>query len=360
LAAEAGKQEKDQILEALAKLRNEKGGLLERLNTVLDAYEEKGGDPEEFRKYAAAVTGIKVEVTDASATWKAVTGWIESEEGGIKWGLRAAQFVVLMFGFWLLAVFLGALVQKATSRNQRMSDLLKRFINKAVRRIILFVGLLIALSNLGVNVGALLALVGGSAFILGFALQDTLGNFAAGLMLLLYRPFDVGDAVEVGGVLGKVDNVSLVSTTIRTFDNQVVLVPNKQVWGQVITNITGASERRVDMLFGIGYGDDADKAQEILKNVVSEHELVLKEPEPVIELHELGESSVNFVCRPWTKTSDLWRVRWDITKRVKKEFDAAGISIPFPQRDVHLFHETPPADAPEEPAANAGPRQGSA
>jgi len=150
----------------------------------------------------------------------------------------------------------------------------------------------------------------------------------------------VGDAVEAGGVAGKVDNVSLVNTTIRTFDNKVVLVPNKQVWGQVITNITGAAERRADMVLGISYSDDVDKAKAVLEKVVAEHPLVRKEPAPTIELHELGESSVNFICRPWAKTPDLWRVHWDITMRVKKEFDASGITIPFPQRDVYV-HQVP-------------------
>jgi small conductance mechanosensitive channel len=157
--------------------------------------------------------------------------------------------------------------------------------------------------------------------------------------------------VEVGGVLGKVDNVSLVNSTIRTFDNKVVLVPNKQVWGQVITNITGATERLVDMVFGISYSDDVDKAKSILEKIVAEHELVLKEPAPTIELHELGESSVNFICRPWAKTADFWRVHWDLTMQVKKAFDAAGITIPFPQRDVHLHQAAGPSSPQLPPTA---------
>ena len=183
-------------------------------------------------------------------------------------------------------------------------------------------------------------MVGGSAFIIGFALQDTLGNFAAGMMLLVYRPFDVGDSVEAGGVSGKVDNVSLVSTTIRTFDNKVVLVPNKQVWGQIITNITGAAERRVDMVFAISHSADVDTAKAILEKVVAGHPLVLKDPAPTIELHELGEWSVKFICRPWAKTPDLDRVYWDITMRVKKELAAGGITVPILQRDVQI-HPVP-------------------
>ncbi|HOW65756.1 MAG TPA: mechanosensitive ion channel family protein [Candidatus Paceibacterota bacterium] len=320
-------EEKQQILDTLTVLREERDGLLERLKTVLDAYEAKGGDPAEFRKYASAVSGIKVQVTDTTATWTAVEGWLVSKEGGIKWGRRLLQFLGTILAFGVLAWMVGLVVRAVTSRRRDMSDLLRRFLNTMARRLVLLMGLITALSMLGVNLGALLALVGGGAFIIGFALQDTLGNFAAGLMLLLYRPFDVGDSVELGSVVGNVDHLSLVHTRIRTFDNKVVLVPNKQVWGQVITNITGANERRVDLTFTISYANDVDKAQAILERIVGEHPLVLKEPAPTIELDALGESSVSFVCRPWAKTSEVGRVRWDITKQVKKEFDANGVTI---------------------------------
>jgi len=197
-----------------------------------------------------------------------------------------------------MATIVGNIVRKATELDVGMSDLLKQFINKTVRRTVMAIGLLVALGTIGVNVGAILALVGGSAFVIGFALQDTLGNFAAGLMLLMYRPFDVGDVVDVGGTTGKVDQVSLVNTTIRTFDNKIILVPNQSVWGQTIVNATASSTRRVDLVFGISYDDDYDKAREILEGIIENHEKILKDPEPVVRLHELADSSVNFVCRP--------------------------------------------------------------
>ena len=139
---------------------------------------------------------------------------------------------------------------------------------------------------------------------------------------------------------GVVDSMSLVSTTIKTFDNQVVIVPNGTIWGDVITNVTGCDTRRVDMMFGISYTDDINKTQKTLEEIVNSHELVLDSPKPVIRLHELGDSSVNFVCRPWAKTDNYWDVYWDITRTVKERFDKEGISIPFPQRDVHIYHET--------------------
>lgn len=322
--------------EALAKLQERKTALSTRLTAVLDAWEAKGGDPESIRTYNKAVSGVKASPEDVGAQVSAWKGWLSSEDGGIKWAKNLGVFVAIMLVAWMISGIVAALVNKVVSTQAGFSDLLKKFIRNMTRRIILLFGLIVALSTLGVNVGALLALIGGGAFIIGFALQDTLGNFAAGLMLLVYRPFDVGDAVEVAGVSGKVDGVNLVSTRILTWDNKVVIVPNKSVWGQTITNATGSSERRVDLVFGIGYGDDIAKAQAILERLVAEHDLVLDDPEPTIKLNELADSSVNFICRPWSKTSDYWTVYWDLTRQVKEAFDAEGISIPFPQRDVHV------------------------
>lgn len=320
----------------LMKLREEKAVLMSRFAAVLSAYELKGGDAAELRAYAKAVTFIRVDINDAGAAWDAVTGWLTSKEGGIKVLFLLVRFLAVMFVFWILARFVRRMVKKAAAVNQSFSDLLEQFLIKMSFRAVLALGLLVALSAVGFNVGALLAVIGGASFIIGFALQDTLGNFASGLMLLIYRPFDVGDVVEVGGVSGKIDQVSLVSTTIRTFDNKVVLVPNKKVWGEVITNASASARRRVDMVFGIGYDDDVAKAKSILEGIVGANDKVLADPEPVVQMHELADSSVNFICRPWVATADYWDVHWEVTRKVKEEFDAAGISIPYPQQDVHL------------------------
>jgi small conductance mechanosensitive channel len=321
-------------------MQDVKTARLLRFNTVLDALEKKGGDPGEYRTYASAVSGIKITSGDAEARVSAVSGWLKSKEGGVKWAYGALQFVVILIVFWIIATVAARVTLRITERHLKWSALLERFINKLVRRAIMLVGLLVALSTVGVNVGAMLALIGGGAFIIGFALQDTLGNFAAGLMLLIYRPFDVGDFVETAGIMGKVDNVSLVSTSIRTPDNKLILIPNKSVWGQVITNATASPERRVDMVFGISYDDDLAKAQQILEDVIAKHDKVLADPAPVVKVNELADSSVNFICRPWSKTADYWDVFWDVTRRVKEEFDAHGISIPYPQQDVHV-HQVP-------------------
>ncbi|MFM1903898.1 MAG: Small-conductance mechanosensitive channel, partial [Planctomycetota bacterium] len=189
---------------------------------------------------------------------------------------------------------------------------------------------------LEVNISPLLALIGGAAFVVGLALQNTLSNFAQGLIILAYRPFDVGDAIEAGGVSGTVESMNMLSTTIRTFDNKVVIVPNGKIGGDTITNATASDTRRVDLCFGIGYADDIDKAEAVLTKLVTAHPLVLADPPPVIRLNELADSAVHIIVRPWTKTADYWTVYWDLMKGVKQAFDREGISIPYPQQDVHL------------------------
>ena len=304
--------------------------------TVLAESKKKGGDLSDLEMYANAVSGAQIAVNDDAGFWAKYSSWIYSKEGGVKLGIQLLKFFAIMMIFWALAAFVRRVVRRAAEKSNRFSELLEQFMIKISFRAMMLVGLLVALGTVGINVAALLTVIGGASFIIAFALQDTLSNFAAGVMLLIYRPFDVGDAVDVGGVTGKIDQVSLVSTTIKTFDNKVVLVPNKNVWGQIITNSSASKERRVDMIFGIGYDDDSEKAKQILRQIVSDHELVLDEPEPMIQLHELADSSVNFICRPWVKTENYWQVHWDILKQAKSEFDQAGISIPYPQQDVHI------------------------
>ena len=202
---------------------------------------------------------------------------------------------------------------------------------------VLILGILIALSQLGISLGPLLAGLGIAGFVIGFALQDTLSNFASGMMILFYRPFDVGDVVEVGGVFGKVSAMSLVNTTVLTLDNQTIVMPNNMIWGGVIKNLNEQKHRRVDLVFGVSYSDDIPKVEKILNEIIDAHDKVLEDPEPTIRLHELADSSVNFVVRPWVKSDDYWDVYWDVLREVKMRFDAEGVSIPFPQQDVHFY-----------------------
>ena len=342
--SEKTEESKAEVKTALIKhatdLIAERTALIDRFNIVLTQLKAKGGETKEYDAYIKAVSGIKVDVTDASATWTTITGWIMSAEGGFRWAANIVQFLVIVTLFYLLSIVAGKAAKKATARSKQFSSLLGEFLVLSTRRLVLFIGLFVGLSALEVNIGPVLAVIGAAGFVIAFALQNSLSNFASGILMLIYRPFDTNDMINVAGVLGKVESMNLLSTQLRTPDNQLVIVPNNSVWGDVITNVTGITQRRVDLVFGIGYGDDIDKAQKILEEIVNGHKLVLKEPEAIVKLHQLGDSSVNFVCRPWVKPENYWDVYWDITREVKRRFDAEGVSIPFPQRDVHIYQET--------------------
>ena len=247
-------------------------------------------------------------------------------------------FLLIIFAFRFLSRLTRRAVIAACERSGAdMSTLLKDVLASVSGGTVMVIGILMALSQIGISLGPMLAGLGVAGFIVGFALQDTLGNFAAGGMILIYRPYDVDDFIEVAGAAGLVKKMSLVSTTITTFDNQTLVVPNSKIWGDVIKNVTAQRIRRVDLEFGIGYGDDIEKAEVVLKDVLANHESVLSKPEAMVKVHTLGDSSVNLIVRPWVKTADYWDVYWDLTREVKLRFDREGISIPFPQRDVHLY-----------------------
>ncbi|HHI80017.1 MAG TPA: mechanosensitive ion channel family protein [Planctomycetes bacterium] len=327
---------KEPLQKTLIDLGAEKGKIEELFKSVLKAYGAKGGDVTDYQKYLDSVSGVSFDTSNASGFLITVKDWLLSDKGGIAWGINLLLFIVVLFAFSIVGRVAAGITARALKKFGRTSDLLRDFFTNTVRKLIFFVGLVVALGMLGVDIGPLLAAIGAVGFIVGFALQGTLSNFASGIMILLYRPYDLGDVVEVAGSVGGVSAMSLVSTTIKTPDNQVLVIPNNSIWGGTIKNITGSDTRRVDMVFGIGYDDNPDKAAKVLEEIVTSHSLVLKDPAPVVKMHELADSSVNFVVRPWCKTSDYWTVYWDITKEVKKRFDAEGISIPYPQMDVHL------------------------
>jgi len=329
-------EEKTKLLETATRLKEQQTALVDRLKVVIEEFRAKGGKVEDYETYITAISGVEVDVSDASAAWTVVTGWLTSPEGGIRLAKNIIFFLVVILISWILSKAVGKAVKKAVAKVKSASELLKDFIVNISRKTVFLVGFVVALSMLEVNIGPLLAAIGAAGFILGFALQGTLSNFAAGIMILIYRPYDVGDLIDVGGTFGKVDAMTIVSTTLRKPDNQKVVIPNNMIWGDIITNITGTSKRRIDLVFGISYNDNIAKAQKILEDILASHESVLKDPPPVVKVHELGDSSVNFVVRPWVATDNYWDVYWDITRAVKERFDAEGVSIPFPQRDVHV------------------------
>jgi len=313
--------------------------LFEKLELILKEWEAKGAKPEdvtEYRNYAGAVVRNELKSTDAKTLSKWFLSWLTSTDGGGKIGLLLLSLVACLFFVMFLAKVLTGFVKRALHKIPDMSNLLRGFVSKIAYWIIMALGVIITLSLFGIDMTPLLAVFGGASFIIGFAMQSTLSNLASGLLLMITKPFDVGDVIDAAGVAGTVQNVSIVSTTILTFDNQVIVVPNTKVWDSVITNVNASDIRRVDLTFGIGYDDDIDLARQTLSTLVSNHPLVLSDPAPNIRVHELADSSVNIICRPWAKSDDYWDVYWDLLQQAKERFDAVGLSIPFPQRDVHL------------------------
>jgi small conductance mechanosensitive channel len=327
----------DSANKEIVELQEEQDELLNRFRVVLDEWERKGGDPKKYRAYASAVSGLEFDFYNLQATFMVLKNWVMSPQGGLRWVGRLFMFGSILFASWMLARVLSRICGEALSRVEGASSLLRTFLVNFVRQAILVLGFVVSISALGINTSPILALIGGAAFVIGLALQGTLSNFAQGLLILAYRPFDVGDVIDAGGVSGIVDSMNMLSTTIRTFDNKKMIVPNGKIGGDTITNATASSTRRIDMTFGIGYGDDVAKAQLILERIINEHPLVMKDPVPLIKMNELGESAINFIARPWAKTGDYWTVFWEVTAAVKQEFDSAGISFPYPQQDVHLY-----------------------
>ena len=320
--------------------------LAARLSDVVAMMDKLEIDTGMYHEQVLSATGeITTEVFEVSVVTNLLVGWGQTLwnkiiDDGPNLLFKILLFVVIVFGFRKLADFVRNVVERALEKSHlQLSELLRRMVVSIVRNLIIILGVLIALSQIGISLGPLLAGLGVAGFIIGFALQDSLSNFAAGMMILIYRPFDVGDLIEAGGVSGKVSKMSLVNTTILTLDNQTIVVPNNKIWGDVVRNVTAQTMRRVDMMFGISYSDDIPKTERVLQEIIESHEKVLAEPEPIVRLHELADSSVNFIVRPWVKKEDYWDVYWDITRAVKMRFDEEGISIPFPQRDVHVYNE---------------------
>jgi small conductance mechanosensitive channel len=324
-AEEVVSEEKQALLDEATELRDERTALIDRLNVVLDDMEAKGGEVEPYRQYVTAVSGIKVDVSDTEAAWGTVIGWLQSEEGGIRWARNLAIFFGIILASWVIAKIVGFVLSRALRATEAASTLLRRFLVKWVSRVIIAIGVVMALAALEVNIGPLLAAIGAAGFVVAFALQGTLSNLASGLMILTQRPFDVGDSIDVAGVAGTVDSVDLFSTHVSTSDNKKLIVPNNSIWGNVITNATISEVRRLEFDFELSAKEDPEEAQRVIEEIIKGDPRVLEEPKPVIRMHELSDASIKFVCWPWVKTEDYGAVRWDVIKQIRQRFDVEAI-----------------------------------
>lgn len=246
-----------------------------------------------------------------------------------------AAIAIVVFGRWLVQ-WVAILIRKALTKSG-MDLTLIHFLEKLVFYTLLIAIFIAAADQVGIKTTSFLAILGAAGLAVGLALKDSLSNFASGVMLILFTPFKVGDAVTAGGVSGSVVRIDIFHTIINTWDNQKIIVPNSKITSDIITNINANPTRRIDLTIGIGYDDDVAEAKSILQQLVQEDPRILVDPKPQIALAEFGDSSINIVVRPWVATHEYWNVRFDLLDRIKQVFDERNITIPYPQRDVHLY-----------------------
>lgn len=265
--------------------------------------------------------------------WSEVLDLIQTK--GVDFAINLAIAIAIFYvGKIVIALVVRGL--RKVMRRQDVDPTLETFVCNLVRMSLLVIVIIAAIGQLGIQTTSFIAIFGAAGLAVGLALQGSLSNFAAGVLIVLFRPYRVGDFVEAAGISGSVEQVQILTTVLKTGDNKQIIVPNGQIMDSIITNYSANDTRRVDMVVGVGYDDDLDKVRATIQALVAAEERILDEPACTIAVSELADSSVNFVVRPWVKTADYWGVMFDLTEAIKKRFDQEGISFPFPQQDVHL------------------------
>ena len=326
-----------------------------RLRRVVRQLDQLGANTREMRRILIEERkGLAISLVDGAIM---SVLYAEASEKFKEWfkvsGLNAIVSLILFVAIILAARWLGKLTRRLTEHalqnsEESVSQLLRETLISMAGTVVFLIGILVALSQVGVSVTPMIAGLGVVGFIVGFALQDTLSNFASGAMILAYRPFDTGDFISAADVEGEVRKMNLVNTTIVTIDNRVLIIPNSKIWGGVIMNFTGQHLRRTDILYSVSYNEDLDHVQRVLEELIADEERFMKTPEPIVRVKQFSDSSIDFVVRAYTRTTEFWETVWALNKAVKRRFDEEGIKIPYPQRDVHFF---PAPDAnPESPA----------
>ena len=252
----------------------------------------------------------------------------------VPWTINIVMALAIFVVGRLVAKLLVS-IAKRVMRKAQVDNILVNFISSILRSALLLLVIIASLNQLGVDTTSLIALIGAAGLAIGLALQGSLQNLASGVMLVIFRPFDAGDQIEVAGVTGKVEKIGIFTTTLGTGDNREIIIPNGKIFSDTITNVSARNTRRIDMVFGIGYDDDIKKAKNIIERILDADDRVLTDPKPLIAVAELADSSVNLNVRPWANTEDYWKVYFDAHENIKLAFDAEGISIPYPQMDVH-------------------------
>ena len=270
----------------------------------------------------------------AGFDWNQILDFMKTQGGDL-----AINVAIAIAIFYVGKLVVGLIVRgmRKVMRRQEVDKTLETFVCNLVRIILMVVVIIAAIGQIGIQTTSFIAIFGAAGLAVGLALQGSLSNFAAGVLIVLFRPYKVGDFVEAAGIAGVVEQVQILTTILKTGDNKQIIVPNGQIMDSIITNYSANDKRRVDMVVGVSYDDDLDKVRSTIEELVAADERILAEPACTIAVSALADSSVNFVVRPWVNTADYWGVMFDLTEAIKKRFDKEGISFPFPQQDVHLY-----------------------
>lgn len=275
---------------------------------------------------------------DLGFSWEEVITIVKTT--GLEFAINLVTAIVIFYVGRLVVRILTRGMRKVMEA-QKVDKTLVTFVSNLASMVLLTVVIIAAVSALGIQTTSFIAILGAAGLAIGLALQGSLSNFAAGVLIVLFRPYKVGDWIEAAGISGSVEEVQILTTVLKTGDNKQVIVPNAQIMNSIITNYSANDTRRVDMVIGVSYDDDLDKVRSTLEELVAAEDRILDDPACTIAVSALADSSVNFVVKPWVKTSDYWGVMFDMTEAIKKRFDKEGISFPFPQQDVHLYQAKP-------------------
>ena len=341
------------VIQAAITERDKLQTAINALQRVVDQLERLDGATVEMRRVLIDQKGgmaLNLVDTDILSALYAETisnfrAWLH--ERGLSSSLSIILFIAIVIVSRVVARLSRRLVQHALDTSSySVSQLLRETLISVTGTVVLILGILVAFAQIGVSIAPIVAGLGVVGFIVGFALQDTISNFFSGVMILVYRPFDTEDFISAANVEGTVKKMNLATTTILTVDNRTLIVPNRQIWGGVIMNYTGQALRRTDIMLGVSYGEDLDHVQRVLEELVEANEYFVKDPEPMVRAKEFGESSINFMIRAYVRTPDYWEGVFAFNKSVKRRFDEEGITIPFPQRDLHIKGATPDQSSP--------------
>jgi len=335
-SAEAESELKNQLVVNVTELQGERTGIVDRLKVILDELQNKGGEVESYNQYIQAVSGIEIDLQDTEGLGVRLVSWLKSEEGGLRWGINLGKFTGIVIASAIAAQILGFILNQSLSRFGSTSEVLRHFAVMLVKRGGIVVGVMLALTALEVNLGPILALVGGASFVLAFALQSNLGNLASGLMLMVYKPFDIGDEVKVDGIWGYIEAITLANTRIKGFGNQLYTIPNNTIWNQRIENLTHNERRQIKI--GIDYDFSVDLAvvEKLLLEIMASHPDVLDNPAPGTFAWAIQDYSIQVIVSGWTETSKFWGVWDELLRTIQERFTQEGIAIKIPKQDLRL------------------------